>query len=260
MNSAPVSRPADAALSFEEPSFDRQNSESAWLAPDFNGLARAYRWLEMLCFGPFLLRCRCAFLDRVGGYRKALVIGDGDGRFTARLLSENPSIKINALDASFAMLSELMRNAGRHAGRVRLELGDARAWKPDSSRYDLLVTHFFLDCLTTDEVLALAVKLHSCLGPDARWVISEFAIPESRFGRMVARPVIAVLYRAFGLLTGLKIRSLPDHRTALEQAGFSIVQKRSWIFGLLASELWAPNARNSVEFLQDQQSFSQVAK
>ena len=243
MNSAPISRPADAVLSFEKQSFDRQNSVWALQTPNFNGLARAYRWLEMLCFGPFLLRCRCAFLDRLGGCRKALVLGDGDGRFTARLLSENPSVQINALDASSAMLSELMHNAGRHAGRVRLELGDARAWKPDSSRYDLIVTHFFLDCLTTDEVLALAAKLHSSVGPDARWVVSEFAIPENLFGSMVARPVITVLYRAFGILTGLKIRSLPDHRKALDQAGFSIMQKRTWILGLLVSELWTPNAR-----------------
>jgi ubiquinone/menaquinone biosynthesis C-methylase UbiE len=221
--------------------FDPRNPEPAADAPDFSRLAEVYCWLEWLSFGPFLWRCRCAFLGTLSGSRKALVIGDGDGRFTARLLAENSSVQIDALDASSGMLTELMRTVGQNACRVRPILGDARISSTGSSHYDLIATHFFLDCLATDEVHALAVRLRRCVEPNARWIVSDFAVPAGLFGRAVARPVIAALYRTFGALTGLKIQSLPDHHWALNQAGFSIVQKRRWLFGLLVSEMWVPN-------------------
>ncbi|HUB51135.1 MAG TPA: class I SAM-dependent methyltransferase [Terracidiphilus sp.] len=207
-------------------------------APDFDGLARAYRWIEYLSFGPMLSRCRTEFIRRLSHCRSALVIGDGDGRFTARLLATNPLIHIDAIDASPEMLRALVRRAGNDALRVRAEVHDARAWTPNhDAHYDLVVTHFFLDCLTTAEIESLAQRIAAVSAPGALWVISEFAIPESWFGRFIARPLIAALYCAFGLLTGLHICNLPDHHTALAAAGFRPVARRTRLSGLLESEL-----------------------
>ena len=169
-------------------------------APNFNHLARAYRWMEWLTFGPWLARCRFAFLDQLQSRRSALVLGDGDGRFTARLLNDNPAVVVDALDASPNMLQALVNNAGQRSGRIRVHVADARLWQPENPRYDLIATHFFLDCLTTREVAALASKLRSCVRPQALWVVSEFAIPRNPFGWFVAFPVVTCLYLAFDLL------------------------------------------------------------
>jgi SAM-dependent methyltransferase len=208
--------------------------------PAFDRLAHVYRWMEWLSFGPFLWRCRCAFLHRLSHCRRALVLGDGDGRFTARLLAHNPAILVDAVDASPAMLSELARRAGPHRGRVRIEVADIRTFEPPAADYDLVVTHFFLDCLAPDEIESLAARLRSRLPPDAAWVVSEFNLPASRFGRYIAGLLIALLYRAFGILTGLAIRSLPDHRKALAQSGFILRHQRKWLAGLLVSQWWEP--------------------
>lgn len=207
-------------------------------AANFDRLAQAYRWMEALTFGPQLMRTRCALLDELRGCRNALVMGDGDGRFTAQLLAANPGIVIDAVDASGAMLAALRSNAGRHGYRVRTYLADARDWQPPRTDYDLIVTHFFLDCLTNDEVCALATRVHNAATPDALWIISEFAIPRSVFGAVVARPLVALLYRAFGVLTGLRVRHLPEHRSALANAGFISVLEKIRLRGLLVSELW----------------------
>lgn len=207
-------------------------------APDFDGLARLYRWMEWFSFGPWLWRCRCAFLHSLGDRRQALVLGDGDGRFTARLLRECPSAEVDAVDASRAMLEALLRRAGGE--QVRTFCADARTWQPARPTYDLVITHFFLDCLTTGEVEAVAMKIRAAAAPDALWIVSEFAVPEGWFGRSVARPVVGGLYRAFGLLTGLGVRTLPDHRNALQKAGFRLVRQRTFLRGLLAGECWQP--------------------
>lgn len=206
--------------------------------PDFNRLAGIYRWMEGCSFGPWLWWCRCAFLDELTGRRRALVIGDGDGRFAARLLKANSEIEIDAVDASEAMLRALMRRAGADAERVRTTCTDARHWQPAASGYDLVVTHFFLDCLTTEEARALAGRVRRALTADAVWVVSEFAVPAGWMGRWVARPLIAGLYWVFGVLTGLRQRRLPDYDAALRAAGFAQERRRTWLRGLLASELW----------------------
>ncbi len=210
------------------------------LPPDFDRLALIYRWMEWLTFGPFLWRCRCAFLDRLGHYGRALVLGDGDGRFTARLLAHNPAVLVDAVDASPAMLSELARRSGPHRGRVQIQIADIRAWEPSPTTYDLVVTHFFLDCLAPDDIESLARRLRSHLRPDAAWVVSEFNLPANRFGRFISGSLIALLYRAFGLLTGLTVRTLPDHRKVLAQSGFILKHQQKWLRGLLVSEWWEP--------------------
>jgi SAM-dependent methyltransferase len=205
---------------------------------NFDRLARVYRWMELLTFGPLLARCRVAFLAEVDSARRALVLGDGDGRFTAELLRVNPQVQIDAVDASPAMLDALLSRAGQNAGRVRETCIDARNWRAAEAPFDLVVTHFFLDCLTTEEVRALAAKVRDAVSPSAAWIVSEFAIPESWFGRWAARPLVWLLYRAFGLLTGLEIRSLPSHHVALRDAGFTLGERRSRLRGLLVSEKW----------------------
>jgi SAM-dependent methyltransferase len=208
--------------------------------PNFDRLAPIYRWLEWLSFGPSLTLCRRAFLGRFTARRRALIIGDGDGRFTASLLGSSPGIEIDAIDASPEMLRALTGRAGPNRSRVHTQAMDARQWRPpEPRRYDLVCTHFFLDCLTTAEIRFLAAAVRPALQPGALWVVSEFSIPPGPFGSLIAAPLVSALYRAFGWLTGLAVRRLPDHQAALRHAGFILLESRPWLHGLLASELWA---------------------
>ena len=207
-------------------------------APNFNRLAKLYFWMELSTFGLFLARCRHAFLSELKSVRRAVVLGDGDGRFTAELLRVNSQVRIDAVDASPAMLDALLHRAGQNAGRVSAHCADAREWQSANPPYDLVVSHFFVDCLTTEEVRALAVKVRSAVSPSAMWIVSDFAVPRNLFGRWVAHPLISLLYLAFGILTGLKIRSLPDNHGALRNAGFTLTQRQTWLRGLLVSEMW----------------------
>lgn len=215
-------------------------------APDFDPLAHLYRWLEWITFGPWLGWCRTRFLGELIRSRRALVLGDGDGRFTARLLAANPAVTVSTVDASAAMLRLQTRRAGTHAARVERRKIDARCWRPGPSAsdrrfgppYDLIVSHFFLDCLTTGEVHALAASVRRSVSSRAVWVVSEFAISPGRMGRWLARPLIGFIYWVFGRLTGLRVRRLPNHARALGRAGFVLQKRHLWLGGLLASELW----------------------
>ena len=230
VNTEPLATRSDAA---ESTLFARNRR-----APNFDRLAKLYFWMELATFGPFLSRCRQAFLTELVPARRAVVLGDGDGRFTAELLRVNSQVRIDAVDASPAMLDALLHRAGQNEGRVSAHCADAREWQSANPPYDLVVSHFFLDCLTTEEIRVLAAKVHSAISPSAMWIVSDFAVPHSWFGRWSARPLVWLLYLAFGLFTGLKVCSLPDHHGALRNAGFTLTQRRCWLRGLLVSEMW----------------------
>jgi SAM-dependent methyltransferase len=196
--------------------------------------------MEWLSFGPYLGRCRSAYLAEMAGARRVLVLGDGDGRFTTSLLRRNRLVRVDAVDVSEGMLRTLRRRAGEEAGRIRTDVRDVRGWSAAAeAEYDVVVTHFFLDCLTTDEVRGLAERLKPSLSPEALWVVSEFAVPGGAFGRWVAMPVVGFLYWAFGVLTGLEVRRLPEWSSALTSAGFRQVRERRSLRGLLTSQMWA---------------------
>lgn len=210
--------------------------------PNFDRLAHAYRWMEYLSFGPMLERCRFHFLPECFDARQALVLGDGDGRFTARLLASNPKVEIDAIDCSAAMLKQLRQRAVAAAttGSTRLQTtqADLREFTPGRGEYDLVVSHFFLDCLTEDEVAALVERTAPHLTANACWLVSEFAIPEQGWRRGAARLLVRSLYFAFGVMTHLRVRKIPDYSSILMRNGFRLQQQTRFVGGLLVAEIW----------------------
>ena len=197
--------------------------------------------MEYASFGPLLARCRSAQLANLTGYRRALVLGDGDGRFLERLLFVNSTLTADAVDSSRSMLRLLRRRLlekGIPASRICLHHADALTWQPTGS-YDLIVSHFFLDCFFPHQLELLLDRVLPHALPGAQWVISEFAIPTNKWTAPFARALIALLYRIFGVLTGLPVRTLPDHATALIKRGLVLHDERRYLGGLLCSQRWS---------------------
>ena len=211
------------------------------MAVNFDPVARPYRWLEYFSFGPLLHRCRIGQLAHLTGARHALVLGDGDGRFLARLLQVNPTLTADVVDSSRAMLDLLDRRVRRSGPEARrricLHRADAVAWQPGAG-YDLIVSHFFLDCLFPGQLEQLFDQVLPHAQPGAHWVISEFAIPQNPLAATLARGLIALLYRVFGVLTGLSVRTLPDHAASLRSRGLLLRDEQRYLAGLLCSQLW----------------------
>jgi ubiquinone/menaquinone biosynthesis C-methylase UbiE len=206
---------------------------------NFDLVARPYHSMEYLTFGRALERCRNHFLPQLADCRSVLVFGDGDGRFVARLLTVNPALHADAVDSSRTMLHLLKRRAQAAVGpapKLRTYQTSALAFKPDR-RYDLVVTHFFLDCLTTTEIQTLCARIRPHLEPRARWVVSDFRIPAGPM-RWPATAIVRLLYLAFRLLTGLRITHLPDHAAAFVAAGLTRASHHRSLAGLLTSEMW----------------------
>lgn len=206
---------------------------------NFDNLARPYRWLEYFSFGSLLERCRFCRIPELANARRALVLGDGDGRFLARLLTSNHWLEADVVDQSAAMLRLLKARVAAigAADRIRVYQADALTYQPTGAAYDLVITHFFLDCFTTEQVRGLVENLRPHLAPDALWISSEFAIPRGP-AALPSRMVVKSLYLAFRILTGLRTRALPDHAAVFGENRLARRSRRTFLGGLLVSEQW----------------------
>lgn len=194
---------------------------------DFDPVARWYRYLERAGFGGALWRRRIEFLPELRGAKRVLMAGEGDGRFLAAFLAQNPEATVTYVDASARMLALAQRRGG--TDRVRYLQRDMSVGEPVDGEYDAIVTHFFLDCFAEGEVGEVVRRL----GRAPVWVVSEFQAPHWAW-----RGLVRLLYAFFGWTTGLRVTQLPDYGAALGSAGFVLVERREAWGGLLVSELW----------------------
>lgn len=219
--------------------------------PSFDRLAPAYQILERLTFGGLLHWCRTAHLARFHDCRRALILGDGDGRFLADLVRAHPNIEVDSMDISPGMLALAHRRVTRipaAANRVRFIHADARTDPLPARRYDLVVTNFFLDCFPAVELAAVVRRVTDVCDSDAIWVDGDFRLPSSGWPRVAARGLLAGMYCFFRLTTRLTASELSDATPHLKRAGFTLGEEVTRLRGFLSARLWI---RRQVPGLQE---------
>ncbi len=205
-------------------------------------LAPYYEVLEHLFFGRHLEQRRFAFLDEARTSRRTIVCGGGDGRFLALLLRANRRLEADFVELSPKMVVLAERRVTSMGPdfreRARFCAKDVREFEPRAGGYDLIVTHFFLDCFSEPDLPDVVGRLATWAAPGARWIVSEFAEGEGPIGRVWTNVVIHGLYAAFRLTTGLSVTQLPNYVAALGRTRFHLLREERALGGLVHSSLW----------------------
>jgi ubiquinone/menaquinone biosynthesis C-methylase UbiE len=211
----------------------------------FDTLARWYRTLEWIAFGDDLQRSRITCLSEVVAPRRALIVGEGNGRFLCELLRRHLGAEVDCIDASQRMLQlarkRLERELPEAVQRVRFLQHDLTSWSPPEHHYDLVATHFFLDCFAETQLAAIVGKLAQAATENANWLLADFSLPAQGVSRLHARVWLAVMYQFFRLTAGIAARQLIDPTPLLRSEGFALAQRHSFRKGMLKSEMWRRN-------------------
>lgn len=208
---------------------------------NFDGIAPHYRWIEFACAGDLLQRCRTAFLPQIGKPRNILILGEGNGRFLIECRRQFPHANISCVDSSAKMLDRArgkLEKAGLSVEHIDFIHADALQWSAPAQTFDLIVTHFFLDCFRAEQLKLLVAKLASAATADAQWLLADFRVPDRGAPRFRSRLILWLLYRFFRITTGLHARELTPPDSLLEINGFQLRDRRIVDFGLLHSDWW----------------------
>ncbi len=206
-------------------------------------IAALYRWIEYCAFGKALERRRFAFLPLVRKARNVLIAGEGDGRFVARLVEQNPDVRVDVLESSEEMI-RLARQRLPADAHVTFHHGDAMQ-TPPGGPYDLVVTHFFLDCLSDEETVRFIAGVKQHLSFSAVWLVSDFQQVSFWPASWHSWLWLRVMYGFFRVFTGLRTAKLPQIDRALRGAGFELVAKEEARLGLIVSQLWRLDQKGS---------------
>ncbi len=205
----------------------------------FDLIARPYRFFETITFGHALQRARVFWIDKIPEPKRVLVVGEGDGRFLCELARLFPKTEIDCVDASERMLRlarmRIQRTCAHAGARIEYFQEDILTWPPRGP-YDLLVTHFFLDCFLREEVRRIVSKLGDAATSDAVWLLADFTVPPSGLDRMHARIWLRLMYCFFRITAGIDAKELVDATPYLRENRFSLASSERFHSGLLKSE------------------------
>ena len=208
---------------------------------NFDRLAVHYPWMEQVYAGGLMQRCRVAFLPRVIYCRRALLAGEGTGKFLAELLRNHPDAEVVCVEQSTSMIQQARRRLARERldiSRVRFEQADVLAWTPPPGQFDLIVTNFFLDCFRLEQLERLIPMLARSAASGATWLVADFRLPENGWRRLRAAINLAALYAFFKLSTSLSANWLTPPDELLRTAGFELVERRLANFGFTHADCW----------------------
>ena len=116
---------------------------------------------------------------------------------------------------------------------------DVRRCDLPSGTYDLIVTHFVLDCFDEGDLREVVARLAGAAMPNAIWLLSDFQIPEGGWGGWYARVLVRVMYGFFRMVASLKTDRLVDPTPILRAQGFILEHEELTLAGMLKSQLWS---------------------
>jgi ubiquinone/menaquinone biosynthesis C-methylase UbiE len=127
---------------------------------------------------------------------------------------------------------------GIECARIDFIRADALTWNPPDHDYDLIVTHFFLDCFRRDQLEALIGKLTRVADPQANWLLADFQSASAGWRRRRSEIILWMMYRFFTIVTRLPAKELIDPASILEQNGFKLRARDVQDWDLLHSDWW----------------------
>lgn len=214
---------------------------------DFDRVARVYRVLEMLRFGNALQRSRVALIDRLGQPKRALLLGDGDGRLLAELGNRCHDCTMTSVDLSQQMLLLQKKRCGEHVGYIRADTRNL----PLGETFDLIITAYHLDCFESHDLELVLREISRLLNVEGRLYVVDFVQPESGWRHHWTRLWIRILIIFFRSTAKLQTRRLPDIETALIRQGFDRTHSHC-LNGWIVSSIWKKQEKSTPLLKPDQ--------
>jgi ubiquinone/menaquinone biosynthesis C-methylase UbiE len=209
----------------------------------FDAIAPWYRILERIAFGGDLQRCRVACLGDIAAPQRVLIVGEGNGRFLCELLRLHSGVEVDCLDASQRMLRLARKRVERElpgrAESVRFLHQDITSWAAPERHYDLLVTHFVLDCFPEAALTSIIRKLARAAADDANWLLADFCVRPNGVARFGARAWLAAMYLFFRVTARIPASELIDSTPLLRAEGFGLARQQLFRKGMLKSQRWS---------------------
>lgn len=209
----------------------------------YDRLALIYQAIERVVFGGHLQAARVALLDQLPSWQRMLLLGDGDGRLLEVIVEgmrKGSDQTIISVDHSEAMLHQQRNRIANQPASKQVEWikTDALSFTPDENSFDVIVTPFFLDCFTTEQLQSALPQWRDGLRQEGRWYYVDFVVPQQGWRRIPTGFLCRVMHTFFRLATGLPNSKLLNVPSMLRQMGLEPEQQNYRFGGMMVTEIY----------------------
>lgn len=198
-------------------------------AKGFDRLAPYYDRLARLVYGKGIERAQEALITQLPIGARILLLGGGTGSVLNHLEAIQPR-RIDYLDASPAMIAQ----AQTRPVASRLPINwiptplQAVAELPEA---DVLITQFFLDVFSQQELPELLPRLSATLVPGGTWLYADF-LPPAQI-KNYQKPLLWATLQFFRGFCGLSAKAVSDHEPLLQAIGYRARQYAYYASGMI---------------------------
>jgi ubiquinone/menaquinone biosynthesis C-methylase UbiE len=144
----------------------------------------------------------------------------------------------DASERMLALANERIERFGLDSNGIEFLRTDVLQWSPLMKVFDLVVTHFFLDCFRKEQLQQIVDRIAFAALPNASWLLADFQTPIARLQRWRAKLILNAMYLFFRVAARLPARSLTSPDPYLTSNEFLLRERRVSEWGLLHSDLW----------------------
>lgn len=199
----------------------------------YNRIAWLYEPLSRWCLGNKYIQSKRVYLERLKRGDTVLNLGGGTGDNVTEIMQRiGPEGKLYFMDASSSMIR---RTKGRFEGQPPstiqfIHSADFSVLK--SLRPDVILTHYFLDVLTDEQLEVLFGQVGRIAKPDSEWIFTDFfPVPHKRW-------LTGIMIGIFRVVVHHLRKELPDYSLFFHRWGWKEKDSCSFLEGFIRVKVY----------------------
>ena len=161
-----------------------------------------------------------------------MILGGGTGWLLAEIMKMKLENEIWYIEASQKML-QLSRDKIDDNSNIHFILGSENDI-PATVQFDIVITNFYLDLFTLENLNVVVEKITIALRPGALWIVTDF-INRKKWWQIA---LLKSMYLFFNLVCNIEAATLPDWQFALQRNTLQIKEHKSFFHGFMISTLY----------------------
>jgi ubiquinone/menaquinone biosynthesis C-methylase UbiE len=213
----------------------------------FDIIAPYYDLLARCVFGNSICKSQLATLEFIPKDAVILIMGGGTGWYLKELLLCSKAKRVVYIDSSEKMLAlskNKMASFPQEMELVDFRLGTHTCIQP-GERFDLIITHFFLDLFTDAQLNKLMQLLSTVLNKNCLWLCADFHLPDRGSGRWWKKVLIHLTYAFFRLCCNIKASRLPEIYRYFKANDMHSIYESFFYSQLIVTQVYKKNSMNN---------------
>jgi tRNA (cmo5U34)-methyltransferase len=198
----------------------------------FDRIALVYDLLARLVFGRSIINSQKFFLNKIEDHHNVLILGGGSGWLLAELLTIKPECKVWYIEASEKMI-DLSQKKVDSKSSIHFIHG-TEADIPSSIKYDVVISNFYLDLFTDEQLTDVTHKIISSLSPGSQWIATDFVERNKGWQKLLLK----LMYYFFRIICHIGSRKLPQWNKAILASGIKKIESRLFYDGFIETALY----------------------